>query len=285
MISQTDLFKIFGIAFLFAVASLHYSALNAWAIEHAIYVKIMVDEEEASTPEAWKQRLTDRLQNASEALYPYSGIRFVPLAYATWDSDDRIRDLSKTLREFEQEVNPKPADIAIGFSSQYQFQSGRNSMGGTRGPMRTHILLRENARSVYEPDRLEVLAHEMGHYLGAAHSPSASSVMRPVLADGRARAKAYRISLDDQNAEIVRLVSTEIRKRNIKHYQQLSPLTLQKLKVLYGQLNRRLPADPAAPIFISFVDRLLQAQAQFRTGTQTIETLRPIPVYDPNHIP
>lgn len=285
MILQIDRSTVVGLVVLIVTGFPPVGASCAFALDHTIYVKILVDEEEASTIETWKGRLAGRLQKASDALYPYSGIRFVPLSYATWDSDDRIRDLSKTLREFEQEVNPRPADIVIGFSSQYKFQHGRNTMGGTRGPMRTHILLRENARSVYEPDRLEVLTHEMGHYLGAAHSPNSNSVMRPVLADGRARSKTYQISLDEQNAEIVRLVSAEIRQRKIKHYQQLSPLTLQKLKILYRQLNRRLPSDPAAPIFISFVDRLLQAHAKFQTGTSTVETLRPIPVYDPNYIP
>jgi len=255
------------------------------ARDHVIYVKLLVDEEEVSTTDVWKNKLAARVQAASDALYPYTGVRFVPLSYGIWSSDNRLTDLSKTLREFEHEIDPKPADIAIGFSSQYQFRKGRNSMGGTRGPMRRHILMRESARSVFEPDRMEVLAHEMGHYFGSAHSPMPSSVMRPVLADGRARAKSYRVRLDAQNEEIVRLVSAEIRQRNIKSYQQLSPLTLQKLRVLYGQLKRRLPKDPAAPIFIAYVDRLLKANSGSNLGTFRIDTLKPIPVYDPNRLP
>ena len=74
--------------------------------------------------------------------------------------------LGRTLREFEIEVDPAPGQIAIGFSSQYRFRKGVNGLGGTRGPLNSHILLRESAPTIVEPERLEALVHELGHFLG-----------------------------------------------------------------------------------------------------------------------
>ena len=59
------------------------------------------------------------------------------------------------------------------------------AFGCSLGPLHTHILIRE-WKPRTEPERLEVLVHELGHFLGACHSPENDSVMRPLLGDGRA---------------------------------------------------------------------------------------------------
>ncbi len=151
-----------------------------------IQVKIVVDEEEATRPEIWQRRLADRVAKASEIISHYADVRFSVRSFATWQSEDRVQEFSDSLSELQKEVAPEPAQIVIAFSSQYKFQPGRNNLGGTRGPLNPYILIRENARSVLEPERLEVLVHELGHFLGAAHSSRPDSVMRPVVGDGRA---------------------------------------------------------------------------------------------------
>lgn len=223
-----------------------------------IRVKIVVDEEEATRPDVWRKRLTSRLNKASAIIDRYADVRFAVHAFETWDSDDRIQEFSKSLRELEQEVKPKPSQIVIGFSSQYRFQPGRNNLGGTRGPMNPYILIRENAASVLEPERLEVLVHELGHFLGAAHSGRADSVMRPVVGDGKARARAFQVGFDPHNAEIIRLISGAMRDRRVRGFQQLPKPILQRLRPHYAALASELPGDPAAPRYLFFVDGLLK---------------------------
>ena len=175
-----------------------------------IYVKLLVDEEEPAVERLWQQRLQTRLERASEIISQYCDIRFTTAGFGTWQSDNSLSELNRTLREFEIEVDPAPGQIAIGFSSQYRFQKGINGLGGTRGPLRSHILLRESARTVLEPERLEALVHELGHFLGAAHSGEKGSVMRPVMGDGQVRLKSYRIHFDPLNAQLIRLVGGEV---------------------------------------------------------------------------
>ncbi len=231
----------------------HASAIGGEVLQ----VKIVVDEEEATRPEVWKARLGNRVMSASAILSRYTDVRLAILSFATWDSDDRIQDFSKSLSELQQEVKPDPAQIVIAFSSQYKFQPGRNNLGGTRGPLSPYILIRENARSVLEPERLEVLVHELGHFLGAAHSGRPDSVMRPVVGDGQARARAYQISFDPHNAEIIRLVGGQLRNARLRDFRRMSPEVLRQLRPHYAALQQEAPADPAAGHFLQMVDALL----------------------------
>lgn len=220
-------------------------------------VKIVVDEEEATLPAVWQKRLADRLNKASAIISRYADVQFAVQSFGTWDSDDNVQDFSLSLRELERDVKPKPAQIVVGFSSQYRFQPGRNNLGGTRGPMNPYVLIRENARSVLEPERLEVLVHELGHFLGAAHSGQRNSVMRPVVGDGLARARAFDIAFDQHNAQIIRLIGGELRDRRIRGFHQLSQTTLRKLRPHYVALAKEMPKDPAASRYLAVVDTLL----------------------------
>jgi len=229
-------------------------ATSASAVE-VIYVKVMVDEEERTNRQIWEQRLKDRLDAASAIINEYTNIRFAVAGFDTWQSDNRITDLNRTLAEFEHEVDPDPAQLAIGFSSQYRFQKGLNGLGGTRGPLHSHILLRESSPSIREPERLEALVHELGHFLGAAHSRSPLSVMRPVIGDGRARNPTFRIAFDEANAHVIQWVGTEVSTVGVRRFSQLSQLTKDRLLTQYQQLDRELPKDPAAKRFIQLIQQ------------------------------
>ena len=222
---------------------------------YPIYVKVLVDEEEPATRAEWQRRLGERVRSASKVISQFCDLRFVPYRFATWKSDDRINDLGRSLREFETEVEADPAQIAIGFSSQYRFQLGRNSAGGTRGPLNPHILVREGAPSIHEPDRIEVLVHELCHFLGAAHSADQDSVMRTTLGDGRVRSKSFSIRLDPDNARVVRLVGREIRDLRVRRFDRLTPATRRELRRHYVNLYRSLPSDKTAERYIQLIDR------------------------------
>ena len=141
------------------------------------------------------------------------------------------------------------ARLAIGFTSQYEAKRGRIHLGGTRGPMRRHILLREWSGRVSERERLELLLHELGHFLGATHSPEADSVMRPVLGDGKARRKAFAVRFDPINTLIIAMVGEEMRRRRVQSFFQLSPSTRRRLGEVYAVLGKAMPQDESTKHF------------------------------------
>ncbi len=218
-----------------------------------IYVKVLVDEEERAVEHLWQQRLKDRVDRASAIINEYCDIRFAVATFDTWQSDNRENDLSRTLREFEIEVDPAPGQIAIGFSSQYRFRKGINGLGGTRGPLHSHIILRESTRTIVEPEKLEALVHELGHFLGAAHSPLRTSVMRPVIGDGQARLKSYRITFDPLNAKLIQLIGREVSTLRVRRFSRLSPVTKARLLPIYQELAQKMPDDPAAKKFLAYL--------------------------------
>src|SRR5690606_18876115 len=135
-----------------------------------IKVKIVVDDDEVRQRHVWEPAIRARIDKVSAALEAHCGMKLRVVAIQEWDSNDAQRDFFQTLAEFEREVLPAPADVAIAFSSQYDIATGRVHLGGTRQPLHSHILVKERSRKVLEPERTELLAHELGHYLGATHS-------------------------------------------------------------------------------------------------------------------
>ena len=227
-----------------------------------IFVDVYVDEEEPAVEGVWRARLTKRVAAASEILARYSDIRFVVKNTGRWQSDNQTLELTKSLAEFEKEVSLTESRLAIAFTSQYRFRSGRQHLGGTRGPLRKHILIRESAKTVRESERLEVLVHELGHFLCAAHSGNPNSAMRPVVGDGQARSADFRIGIDAANAKIMRLVGQELRDQHITRFEQISPRSLTLMRGAYLELNRQLPNDPAAPHFLKAINKVLAAQRE-----------------------
>ena len=49
--------------------------------------------------------------------------------------------------------------------------------------------------------------------------------MRPVIGDGQARARTFKIGFDAQNARIIRLVATEVELMRVRRFRDLSPQT------------------------------------------------------------
>jgi len=220
-----------------------------------IPVKILVDEEERANTEAWQKRLRERVEAASATIERHCFVRFKVVAYGTWKSNDRVNEFPKSLAEFEEEAEAKPARLAIGFTSQYQLVKGRTHLGGTRGPLHTHLLVREWSQHITEPERLEVLMHELGHFLGAVHSPEPNSVMRIVLGDRQARAAKFRIGFDPVNTLAMCLMGDDLRSRPWATVKELRMSTQLELRMIYADMARVLPEDPAAPRYLRIIDQ------------------------------
>ena len=211
----------------------------------SIPVKILVDEEEPGRPGIWEQRLKRRVEAASAIFEKSFHVGFHVAAIGTWKSDNAITDFFDSLAEFEKKVDPSPGKIAIGFTSQWSMARGRIHMAGTRGPLHAHILVREGNPQINEAERLEFLVHELGHYLGAAHSPEPQSAMRPVLGDKRAGRSDFHINFDPVNALAIGMITEEMRRSNISKVSQLNYVTRRRLEQIYVELTRAMPEDPA----------------------------------------
>ena len=226
-----------------------------------IRVAVFADDEERAVDQLWKKRFQDRIAAASQILERSCGMRLAVQSFGRWESDDRVNDFDLSLREFERNVKkPAEAHVAIGFSSQYTITRGRTHLGGTHGPMNSHILLREWSQHVSEPERLELLVHELGHFLGSVHSPESNSVMRSVLGDRQARARAFRIAFDPVNALAMSIVGEEIRDRGISSFAQLSEPARARLEGIYTTLAQALPDDPAAASYLLYVRRQFRVE-------------------------
>ena len=165
----------------------------------SIGLTLAVDEEEPTKRRVWESRLRKRVARASDILEQTCRIRLDVTRTTTWKSNDQFTDFRQSLAEFEKKVIPLPGGVAVGFTSQYRVPKGRTHLGGTRGPLFPHILIREWSQHIGEPERLELLVHELGHHLGAAHSPELDSVMRPMLGDRQSVRAGFLIKFDPVN--------------------------------------------------------------------------------------
>lgn len=230
-------------------------APNAWSVgtgrgDTRIGVLLCVDEEEPMRDAHWQQRLRKRLAAASAIMEQHSGVRFEPIGYAYWRSDNDLVRLEDSLGQFEKVITPPDKAVAIGFSSQYRVERGRRRMGGTRGPLRKHILVKEWSSNVSEAERIELLVHELGHFLGAAHSPEATSVMRSILGDRPVRLKSDTIRFDAINTLAIAMVGEEVRRRGTRDFTQITRARLQRLQGLYTTLAEITPGEPAAAVLL-----------------------------------
>jgi hypothetical protein len=227
-----------------------------------IPVMILVDDDEPAVRQVWERRLKERLAEASDIFERHCRIRFEPVAVGTWVSDNRIVDFEKSLREFELKVTPAPARLALGFTSQYRVTRGVAHLGGIRGALGSHVLIREGARPISKTERLEILLHELGHFLGATHSPEADSAMRPIIGDHRSNARDFRLGFDPPNTLIMNLVCEELRTRQVRSLAQLRPATKAQLRDIYTSLAQIMPKDPAAKELLALLDRPASAGSQ-----------------------
>ena len=237
-----------------------------------IPVKILVDDKEPTVRRVWEKRYRERMAEASEIIERHCRVRFQVVAVGTWTSNDGARELRQLIEEFERKVNPAPARLAIGFTGQYQTLRDEKRMGGIRGPFHSHILIREWGRQLAEPERLEMLVHELGHFLGAVHSPEHQSVMRPDIGDRQSRARAFRIGFDAPNTLALFLVGEELRSRTrpLMHLCQLPSATKDHLRAVYRSLAVAMPDDSAAPRYLAMLDQSLGLAGELPKRRQAV---------------
>jgi len=238
-----------------------------------IRVKLLVDDDEPAHQHIWEERLRDRFSSAAAVIRQHSGVQMVVDSVSTWDSQDNVNDFNRSLLEFEQEVSPSPAQLAIGFSSQYQITRGRVHLGGTRGALHPYILMKERSPQLRETERVELLVHELGHFLGAAHSPENYSVMRPLMVGGQQRAAGSRIRFDPVNTLLVAMVGDDIRSHGLSNLAAFSPAKKKRMSDIYGVLAIALPKDPAAATYQRIIGQIKKSSPLVEDTRQILNHL------------
>lgn len=214
-------------------------------------VKLLVDEEQPAVRAAWESELRAQLSAASRFIEAYCGVRFEVVAIDVWKSDDAQKGFAGLEQDFRQKVNPEPAWLAVGVTSQYRLGDNAPLSHLPREPLGTHLVVPDLQTKLSKGDHLELLVHELSHYLGAAHSPEPASVMRSHFerkdakdakdADHR---RAGVTIIDPVNTLVMNLVGEEIRLRGVRNVASMPRSTRQYLQAIYAEMARNCPQDP-----------------------------------------
>ncbi|MCC6124483.1 MAG: hypothetical protein IT426_05960 [Pirellulales bacterium] len=219
-----------------------------------IPVKILADNAQPAVRKIWEKAFRERIAKAAKIFEEHCGAVFEVVAVEMWESDGTITDFDQSLREFEAKVAPAPAVLAIGFTSRYEKPDGQTHLGGTRGPLHPYLLVREWSQHVSKNERLEILAHELGHFLGAVHSGAADSLMRPKLGDRLSNLAAFRIGFDPLNTLAMNILADELRAGPYRGLHRLPLDARRQLLRIYCTLGKETPQDPAAPQYIALLN-------------------------------
>ena len=199
----------------------------------------------------WEKRLRRRIEKVSRILEEHCRLRLVIVELETWDSGDDPQSFRQALQHFRGTVDPAPGRLAIGFTGRYPRERRRVNLGITHGLLQSHILIREWTATMHEPKRVEVLLHEIGHYLGAVHSPDTLSVMRPVLDDKNVVRREMPIVFDPVNTLLINVVADEIRRRQVDSVAKLSPRARERLTRIYEAMLRADPEESSVRQYLS----------------------------------
>jgi hypothetical protein len=126
------------------------------------------------------------------------------------------------------------------------------------------LLVREWSQIVSKNERLEIVAHESGHYLGAVHSGAGDSLMRPMLGDRLSNQASFRIAYDPLNTLAMNIFADELRAGPYRGLHRLPLDARRQLYRIYAELAKELPKDPAAPQYIAMLN-LPQSQPKAPT--------------------
>lgn len=201
-------------------------------------VKLLVDDEEPGTQAVWEPRLRKRVAWAAEVLRQQIGLELEVVAVDTWRSDNGLQDFDALRREFEVDVDPTPARLAIGFTRQPS-DTTKNHDLNTVGALGRHLLVVEPARESPE-ERVARLLHALGHHFGALHSPELQSVMS---ASPERQLHPDRIRFDSINALVMATISEELADRDVEKLADLSHDTRSRLWDWYAVLHHALEDD------------------------------------------
>ncbi|MBO5436559.1 MAG: hypothetical protein J6A23_02755 [Thermoguttaceae bacterium] len=222
----------------------------------------------------WRQRITERVANASEILEKTCFVRLEIEAFHSWESDPKSKDLREVMGDFEKKVPNIPGKLVMGFTAHQNASGERTELGLARQPFYGRILLREEAPQITEVERLETLLHEMGHFLGAVHTSDENSVMRTILHERRSRHANFTISFDPLNALAMNLWVRQFCRGDRIRIRTIHPDVRDELENTY-RLVQQIAMDQKAaglPVLenpnLDFFLKILEKMRNIQNGRQ-----------------
>ena len=204
----------------------------------------------------WERQYRSRLAGASAVLEKQCGVGLTVAAVGDWKSDTSNGDLGQQAKLFETAARPPAGVLAVGFTGRFpKGDTADAPTGFARQPLWPFVLVRDaNLRT--ETERVEAVVREVGHFLGAAHTPDPRSAMRGKPADGRAFAGRHPVGLDPLNLLAVGIWADELRAGKPKSVADLKPVNRERLAVLYKTLSGLLPGDELAAERLAELERV-----------------------------
>ncbi len=222
----------------------------------------------------WRQRITERVANASEILEKTCFVRLEIEAFHSWESDPKSKNLREVMGDFEKKVPNIPGKLVMGFTAHQNASGERTELGLARQPFYGRILLREEAPQITEVERLETLLHEMGHVLGAVHTSDENSVMRTILHERRSRHANFTISFDPLNALAMNLWVRQFCRGDRIRIRTIHPDVRDELENTY-RLVQQIAMDQKAaglPVLenpnLDFFLKILEKMQEIQNGRQ-----------------
>lgn len=208
-------------------------------------VTLLADDAEPRARAVWEKALRARVSAAAEVIEQACGVRVEVVAVAEWNSDPAAKDFSALRKDFETAATPEKGTVAVGFTSRKAAAAngGTPTPNGTAGPLRSHVLLRENFPRT-EAERVELLVHEFARLLGAVRSPDRFTVMRSRLDDQLATHAKHRLHFDPLNLLALNVVADELRTGKVARWDDLGSAAKDRLRVVYDTVAKAMPDDP-----------------------------------------
>ncbi len=232
-----------------------------------IPIKILVDEEQMAAREKWEKDLRRTIKAASDVIQRHCGLRFEVQSVDVWHSDNRAAGPYPLLQDFQHKVDPRPAWLAIGFTSQQRAKRGDRE----RHPAQLfaeHIVIRDWLPAGDEAERVELLVHALGHYLGAVDSAEQTSVMRPLAGDYHVRAQKFPLQFDALNTLLLNLVAEQVRTAGPAEWKNLPPRLQRQLSAIWTAADRQ-PQPPVEPRRVETARRAPPPRTAFRPRSST----------------
>ena len=211
--------------------------------EVVVPVKILVDSQQAAAGADWEVALRGQLAAASKSIEGRCGVRFEVAGVEHWQWEHDESDFRRLDAQFRKMVATDPAWLAIGLCEQFRISEKTPLPHLNRKPLFTHLLLPDVQEGFSETDQLELLVHELGHFLGAAHSPENDSVMRSPIPEKDEERGRSGTDFDALNTLAMNLVADEIRTGRVRRLGEISRGTRGHLRTIYWEMARRVRKD------------------------------------------
>ena len=202
-------------------------------------VKLLAEKGLAGTGAVWEDHLREQLEIASQYFQLYCGVRFRVAAVQTWRPEESARDFPRLVAAFSK-VALRPGWLAIGLVREMQGDPGYEFHHAPQ-PLFTHLLLPDVRKNFTREDQLQVLIHALGHFLGAAHSPEPSSIMRA--GSFGSRRPEGSLSFDAMNTLVMNLFADELRAHGPEALEKMPRDHREYVAAAYREMANRLPSD------------------------------------------